>query len=78
MVWQAFCFTFLQYNIKNLGLSVPDTAMSFAHIDRRSMYVVEHHDDFFSWKNYNNYTHMIALYEHGCKGVAECGNKLFM
>ncbi len=50
---------------------------SFAHEDRGSMYVVEHHNDLFSWKKYNNNTHMLTLYEYRCKCVIiGCGNKL--
>jgi hypothetical protein len=52
------------------------SVMSFMHIDRGSMHVEEHHDDLFSWKKYNNCTHMLALHKCRCKGVAKCGNIL--
>jgi hypothetical protein len=59
-------------------VGVQDTTTSFAHIDGGSIHVEEHHDDLFSWKNCNNYTHMLTLYEYRCKCAIECGNKLPM
>jgi hypothetical protein len=44
----------LQYEI---NINVRDTTASHVHVDRRSMHVVKHHDDFFFWKKYNNYTY---------------------
>ncbi len=38
---------------------------------------IEHHNDLFSQKKYNNNMHMLTLYEYRCKCVIiECGNKL--
>ncbi len=51
---------------------------SFAHVHRGSMHVVEHNYDLFSWKKYNNYMHMLTLYEYRCKGIIECGSKLLV
>ncbi len=51
---------------------------SLAYIDRGLMHAVEHHNDLFSSKKYNNYAHRLTLNEFRCKYVIECGNELLM
>jgi hypothetical protein len=60
------------------NFSVWDTTTSFAFVDKWSTHVVEHHNDLFSWKKDNNYTHMSILHEYRCKDIFKCGSELLM
>ncbi len=54
-------------------------ATSLVYVDIGSMHVVEQHDDLFSWKKYNNYTHVNAVQKYRMwRMLFERGNKLFM
>jgi hypothetical protein len=46
------------------NVSARDTTKSLAYIDRGSMHVAEHHDDLYSWKKYNFFTHILTLYKY--------------
>jgi hypothetical protein len=71
-------YNFITMNLNLTSFLVRDTKTSFPHVDRGSMHAVERHNDLFSWKKYNKYTHMSTLYEYRCKDVIEIGNKLLM
>ncbi len=45
-------------SINNIYSNVWDKTTSLVYVDRVSMHIVEHHDDLFFWKKFNNYRHV--------------------